>query len=81
MFEARQDVTFLQQEDLAMFGKVVFSLGCYNVSPLNNIPRSLETITRQYSQDVRNVAVYLINKPERHKVRRRLPSVFLWPWF
>ncbi|KAJ3482196.1 hypothetical protein NLI96_g7144 [Meripilus lineatus] len=75
MFEARQDVAMLQHEDLQMLGKVVFSLGCYNVSPLNNIPRSLETITRQYSQDVRNVAVYLINKPDRHKTINHLIEI------
>ena len=68
-YETRQDITALQEEDLAMFGRLVFSLCCNNLAAINNVPKALETLSRQYSGDMKNVALFLISKPGPHKVR------------
>jgi len=66
-YETRQDITALQEEDLAMFGRLVFSLCCNNLAAINNVPKALETLSRQYSGDMKNVALFLISKPGPHK--------------
>src|ERR1700722_1388822 len=63
MYDARQDLAFLQQEDLTMFGRLLFALCCNNLAAVTNLPKSLDTIGRLYSQDLKNVALWLISKP------------------
>ncbi|KAI0339058.1 hypothetical protein BDW22DRAFT_1409209 [Trametopsis cervina] len=70
--EARQDVGVLQQEDLTMFGRLIFTLCCNNTSAANNLPKSLETLNRHYSQELKNVALYLVAKPNHLKNIRHL---------
>lgn len=68
MYETRQDLAMLQQEDLAMFGKLVIALCCNNITAISNLPKALESLGRSYSADVKNVALYLVSKPGSHKV-------------
>ncbi|KAJ3552928.1 hypothetical protein NM688_g3893 [Phlebia brevispora] len=72
MYEARQDMALLQQEDLAMFGKLVFSLCCNNLAAMNNLPKAIDNLSRHYSQDLKNVALFLISKPGPLKTIRQL---------
>lgn len=58
----------LQQEDLVMFGKLVFALCCNNPSAVSNISKAMETLNRHYSQELKNVCLYLISKPTPLKV-------------
>jgi len=76
MYDAHQDIALLQQEDLAMFGRLLFALCCNNVAAANgvNVQKSLEMIGRLYSTDVKNVALFLISKGGTHKVRRICPE-------
>jgi PAB-dependent poly(A)-specific ribonuclease subunit 3 len=69
MYDSRQDIAVLQQEDLTMFGRLVFALCCNNLAAMNSVPKALETLGRQYSGDMKNVALFLISKPGPHKVR------------
>ena len=66
-----QDITLIQQEDLVYFGKLVFELCCGQVNAMTNLPKALQTIDKNYSQDVKNVAMYLV-KPSPHKTIRQL---------
>lgn len=68
-YDTRQDINILQQDDLAMFGQLVFALCCNNLAAMNNVSKALETLGRQYSSDMKNVALFLISKPGPHKVR------------
>lgn len=68
LHEARQDVIVLQQEDLVLFGKLVLALCCNNVAAFNNLPKSLDNLSRHYSQDLKNVVLFLLTKPGLHKV-------------
>ncbi|KAL6308885.1 kinase-like domain-containing protein [Sparassis latifolia] len=68
MYESHADIAFLQQEDLAMFGKLIISLCCNNPAPMNNLVKSMETVGRHYSSDLKSVALFLISKPGPHKI-------------
>ncbi|EJD41089.1 hypothetical protein AURDEDRAFT_115616 [Auricularia subglabra TFB-10046 SS5] len=63
LFNQIQDTQLNQQEDLVQFGKVIFQLACNNVAATNNLPKAIEALTRHYSPDLKNVALFLISKP------------------
>ncbi|OCH91342.1 hypothetical protein OBBRIDRAFT_728936 [Obba rivulosa] len=67
MHEARADVAYLQQEDLAMFGKLIFQLGCGKMHALTNLPKAMEAMSHFYSADLQKVALLLVGKPEPRK--------------
>ena len=69
MHEARHDISMLQMEDLAMFGKLLFSLCCNSLTAMNNLPKAVDNITRHYSPEMKNIALFLISKPSPMKVR------------
>lgn len=68
MYDPRQDTAIAQQEDLAMFGRLVFALCCNSLAAINTLPKALDIMGRQYSADVKALALYLISKPGPHKV-------------
>lgn len=65
------DLLILQQEDLTLFGRLVFSLACSNVNAWTapQFQKSLDHMARTYSPDLKSVALYLISKPTPHKVK------------
>ncbi|KAJ7468473.1 hypothetical protein FB451DRAFT_1091934 [Mycena latifolia] len=69
MHDTPQDVHLLQQEDLTMFGRLVFALCTGNVmaSSGGNFQKSLEVMGRLYSPEVKTVALFLVNKGGPHK--------------
>ncbi|KXN85914.1 PAB-dependent poly(A)-specific ribonuclease subunit PAN3 [Leucoagaricus sp. SymC.cos] len=54
----------LMQEDLTMFGRLVFSLVCMNVNAWTapQFQKSLDWIQRWYKPEIKSVALYLISK-------------------
>jgi PAB-dependent poly(A)-specific ribonuclease subunit 3 len=56
-----------QQEDLFDLGKLLVALACGTPSAVHNLPRSLEHIGRQYSQDVQKTILFLFSKPSPRK--------------
>lgn len=68
MYDTRQDIAIVQQEDLVMFGRLVFALCCGNLAAMNTLPKALDTMSRMYTADVKTLALYLISKPGPHKV-------------
>ncbi|KAJ7718593.1 hypothetical protein DFH07DRAFT_860108 [Mycena maculata] len=69
MYDTPQDVHLLQQEDLTMFGRLVFALCTGNVmaSSGGNFQKSLEVMGRLYTPEVKTVALFLVNKGGPHK--------------
>ncbi|KAJ7160905.1 hypothetical protein C8R46DRAFT_1105905 [Mycena filopes] len=69
MYDSPQDVHQLQQEDLTMFGRLVFALCTGNVmaSSGGNFQKSLEVMGRLYSPEIKTVALFLVNKGGPHK--------------
>lgn len=66
-YDTRQDVHLLQQEDLLQFGRLILALCCNNLMAGNNLTKSLETVTRNYSADLKAVIIFLLGKPAAHK--------------
>ncbi|KAJ7484104.1 hypothetical protein B0H11DRAFT_2020177 [Mycena galericulata] len=69
MYDTPQDVHILQQEDLTMFGRLVFALCTGNImaSSGGNFQKSLEVMGRLYTPEVKTVALFLVNKGGPHK--------------
>ncbi|KAJ7756172.1 hypothetical protein B0H16DRAFT_1538879 [Mycena metata] len=69
MYDSPQDAHQLQQEDLTMFGRLVFALCTGNVmaSSGGNFQKSLEVMGRLYSPEIKTVALFLVNKGGPHK--------------
>jgi PAB-dependent poly(A)-specific ribonuclease subunit 3 len=67
MYDSRQDTAIVQQEDLTMFGHLIFALCCNNLAAMNTLPKALDMMGRQYSADVQTLALFLV-KPGPHKV-------------
>ncbi|KAJ7452191.1 hypothetical protein B0H11DRAFT_2074729 [Mycena galericulata] len=69
MYDTPQDVHMLQQEDLTMFGRLVFALCTGNImaSSGGNFQKSLEVMGRLYTPEVKTVALFLVNKGGPHK--------------
>ncbi|OAX40680.1 hypothetical protein K503DRAFT_768340 [Rhizopogon vinicolor AM-OR11-026] len=67
MYDPRQDTAIVQQEDLTMFGRLIFALCCNNLAAMNTLPKAIDMMGRQYSADVKTLALYLISKPGSHK--------------
>lgn len=70
MHDTHQDMAMLQQEDLTMLGRLLFALCCNNVAASSgqNFQKSLELIGRTYSPEIKNAALFLINKGGPHRV-------------
>ena len=79
MYDTPQDVSLLQQEDLVMFGRLLYALCCSTLAVTNgaSFQKSLDTIGRQYSQDLKNAILFLMSKAGPHRVSILAVSRFL----
>ncbi|KAF8346742.1 hypothetical protein F5887DRAFT_960811 [Amanita rubescens] len=64
-----QDITNLQQDDLVMFGRLLYVLCCSTLAVTNGavFQKSLDTIGRQYSHDLKNAILFLMSKGGQHR--------------
>jgi len=65
LHDTQQDIGYLQQEDLAMFGRLILILCTGNVSSPNNqgqVQKALDTINRLYSLDMHSLALFFCSK-------------------
>ncbi|KAF8723796.1 hypothetical protein AX14_009189 [Amanita brunnescens Koide BX004] len=69
MHDTPQDISLLQQEDLLMFGRLLYALCCSTLAVTNgaSFQKSLDTIGRQYSQDLKNAILFLMSKAGLHR--------------
>lgn len=65
--DATQQLVVHQQEDLLSFGKLIVALACNSMQSSVNLPQSFEYLSRFYSPDLKNVALYLLSKPSSTK--------------
>jgi len=68
-------MNLMQQEDLAYFGKLVFELCCGQANAMGNLQKALQTIDKNYSQDVKNVAMYLVKPSPLKSIRQLLDTM------
>ncbi|KAF4528785.1 hypothetical protein B566_EDAN017117 [Ephemera danica] len=57
----------LQQDDLSALGRLVLALACKSLLGVQreNLQTSMELVTRSYSNDLRNLIVYLLSNQQR----------------
>ncbi|KAI0027731.1 hypothetical protein K488DRAFT_81002 [Vararia minispora EC-137] len=61
-------ITTLQQEDITMFGKLVFELCCGHAGAVGaSFPKSLEFVQKHYSPDLKTVALFMLSSPQPHQ--------------
>jgi PAB-dependent poly(A)-specific ribonuclease subunit 3 len=72
-----QGVLQLQQDDLYDFGRLVVTLACNSPNAVQNLPRSLDHISRAFSPDVRNLVLYLLSKSGPQKTIDEVLSMIL----
>ncbi|KAF8999784.1 hypothetical protein BDQ17DRAFT_1427525 [Cyathus striatus] len=63
-YDTPSDMMMLQQEDLTMFGRLIFALCCGNpvASSASHFQKSLDLMSKAYSSDVKSAALFLISK-------------------
>ncbi|KAI0742728.1 hypothetical protein C8Q80DRAFT_1190482 [Daedaleopsis nitida] len=67
MHDVRTDVAFSQQDDMTMFGALIFMLCCGNLSAMSNLQKAIDHLGRHYSADLKAAALFLISKASPHK--------------
>jgi len=70
------NVEALQQDDLLALGKLVLTLCCHNLQAVNNVSKSIDMLSRNYSTDLKNVVLFMISKPSPNKVIDQLLEMF-----
>ncbi|CAL1698104.1 unnamed protein product [Somion occarium] len=75
MYEAHQDMASLQQEDLTMFGKLILALCCHHPGAPYNPQKALEQINRYYSVEVKQIALFLMGKPNVPQGKKAIDQI------
>jgi PAB-dependent poly(A)-specific ribonuclease subunit 3 len=66
----------LQQEDITMFGKLVFALCCGHAGAVGaSFGKSLEFVQKHYSPDLKAVALFMLSPPQAHQ-QKHIGMVF-----
>ncbi|KAJ3387933.1 PAB-dependent poly(A)-specific ribonuclease subunit 3 [Entophlyctis sp. JEL0112] len=55
------------QDDLVNFGRLIVSLACGSLGAVHNLTKSLETISKHYSAELKNVILALLSKRNSFK--------------
>lgn len=66
-----------QQEDLSALGKLVLALGCKSTMAVQpgNITTAVEVVGRTYTNDLRNLLMYLLSNQQRRSVTDLMPMI------
>eukprot|EP00027_Filamoeba_sp_ATCC50430_P018522 CAMPEP_0168565566 /NCGR_PEP_ID=MMETSP0413-20121227/13917_1 /TAXON_ID=136452 /ORGANISM="Filamoeba nolandi, Strain NC-AS-23-1" /LENGTH=657 /DNA_ID=CAMNT_0008597453 /DNA_START=148 /DNA_END=2121 /DNA_ORIENTATION=- len=62
-FDGGKGLVQFQYEDLLSLGHLILCLACKSLGSLQNINKSIEFLGSRYSQDLKNLVVYLLSKP------------------
>ncbi|XP_028405015.1 PAN2-PAN3 deadenylation complex subunit pan3-like [Dendronephthya gigantea] len=64
-------VQHYQQEDLVSFGRLILMLACCSLQAVNreNIQQSMEIISLKYSNDLKNLILYLLRQPPPNHIK------------
>ncbi|KXS11673.1 hypothetical protein M427DRAFT_102239, partial [Gonapodya prolifera JEL478] len=67
MFDVGKALPQQQQEDLIRFGQLIACLACLSLTAAQNLPKSIDFLSRNFSTDLKNVTLYLLSKPSPMK--------------
>jgi PAB-dependent poly(A)-specific ribonuclease subunit 3 len=62
-FDSSPNVAHLQQDDILNLGQLMLTLACKSLTATHNIPKSIDYIAQQYSQDLKNIILFLMSQP------------------
>jgi len=62
-FDPSKNNTHHQHEDLLSLGRLLLVLACKSLNAVQNLVKSVEYLTNRYSQDLKNLVVFLLSKP------------------
>ncbi|KAI8907247.1 kinase-like domain-containing protein [Gorgonomyces haynaldii] len=65
--DSTKPLVHLQHEDLWNFGQMILVLSCGSFSALHNMQISMDFVTRNYSNDLKSVILYLLSSPTNFK--------------
>ncbi|KAF9355198.1 PAB-dependent poly(A)-specific ribonuclease subunit 3 [Mortierella sp. NVP85] len=62
-FDSSPNVAHLQQDDILNLGQLMLTLACKSLTATHNIPKSIDYIAQHYSQDLKNIILFLMSQP------------------
>lgn len=62
-FDTAPNVGHLQQDDILNLGQLMMTLACKSLTATHNISKSIDYIAQHYSQDMKNMILFLMSQP------------------
>ncbi|KAG0212722.1 PAB-dependent poly(A)-specific ribonuclease subunit 3 [Mortierella sp. GBA30] len=62
-FDTAPNVAHLQQDDILNLGQLMMTLACKSLTATHNIQKSIDYISQTYSQDMKNIILFLMSQP------------------
>ncbi|KAF9356856.1 PAB-dependent poly(A)-specific ribonuclease subunit 3 [Mortierella sp. AD094] len=62
-FDSAPNVAHLQQDDILNLGQLMMTLACKSLTATHNISKSVDYIAQHYTQDLKNMILFLMSQP------------------
>ncbi|KAG0365280.1 PAB-dependent poly(A)-specific ribonuclease subunit 3 [Gamsiella multidivaricata] len=62
-FDSAPNIAHLQQDDILNLGQLMMTLACKSLTATHNIQKSIDYISQNYTQDMKNVILFLMSQP------------------
>ncbi|KAF8939857.1 PAB-dependent poly(A)-specific ribonuclease subunit 3 [Dissophora ornata] len=62
-FDPAPNIAHLQQNDILNLGQLMMTLACKSLTATHNIQKSVDYIAQHYSQDMKNMILFLMSQP------------------
>ncbi|KAF9205090.1 PAB-dependent poly(A)-specific ribonuclease subunit 3 [Podila verticillata] len=62
-FDTAPNIGHLQQDDILNLGQLMMTLACKSLTATHNISKSIDYIAQHYSQDMKNMILFLMSQP------------------
>jgi PAB-dependent poly(A)-specific ribonuclease subunit 3 len=62
-FDTAPNIAHLQQDDILNLGQLLMTLACKSLTATHNISKSIDYIAQTYSQEMKNMILFLMSQP------------------
>ncbi|KAF9334565.1 PAB-dependent poly(A)-specific ribonuclease subunit 3 [Podila minutissima] len=62
-FDTAPNIGHLQQDDILNLGQLMMTLACKSLTATHNISKSIDYIAQHYTQDMKNMILFLMSQP------------------
>ncbi|KAF9204526.1 PAB-dependent poly(A)-specific ribonuclease subunit 3 [Haplosporangium sp. Z 27] len=62
-YDSAPNVAHLQQDDILNLGQLMMTLACKSLTATHNISKSVDYIAQHYTQDMKNMILFLMSQP------------------